>query len=522
MTLYARKSSEEGLDQEFNSLDAQREACAAYVQSQSGEGWNALPKVYDDGGFSGGTMERPALQQLLADVAAGRVDVIVVYKIDRLSRSLADFVRMVEIFDRHGVSFVSVTQAFNTTTSMGRLTLNVLLSFAQFEREVTGERIRDKIAASKKKGMWMGGTLPLGYDRPETGTRTLLVNQGEAATVRHIFASYLAHTSVHAVERQLQQEGVVSKRRFTGNGKDSGGLPFSRGALFHLLRNRLYLGEIPHRELCHPGLHEAIIDRAMFDEVQQKLDANVRRRGKATETVAHAPLTGRIFDANDQVMSPAFAYGRGGKLYRYYVTASLQQGGRRERGEEAPRRVSAAALEARLLDILGRLLPEHSGPPLLLITRVELHATSLELLLPIRWLARMRPRLLPGENADADPADPLQLRLSLSVRFRTRGGHTEIIGGAPTASRPDPVLIKALRAAHALLPTDRTGTPCLEAAPHCSYQRRLIRLAFLAPDLQAAILEGRQAPGLTLAAVMADDLPLSWAGQRQLFGAQAA
>ncbi len=412
-----------------------------------------------------------------------------------------------------------MTQAFNTTTSMGRLTLNVLLSFAQFEREVTGERIRDKIAASKKKGMWMGGTLPLGYDRPATGTRTLLVNQGEAATVRHIFASYLAHTSVHALERQLQQEGVVSKRRVTANGKANGGLPFSRGALFHLLRNRLYLGEIPHREICHPGLHEAIIDRALFDTVQQKLDAHVRRRGKAREIVAHAPLTGRIFDADDQVMSPAFAYGRGGKLYRYYVTASLQQGGRRAKGDEAPRRVSAAALEARLLAILGRLLAEHSGLTLLLITRVELHATSLELLLPIRWLARMRPRLLPGEIADADPADPSHLRLSLSVRLRTRGGRTEIIGGAPAASKPDPVLIKALRAAHGLLPTDRTGTPCLEAAPESSYQRRLIRLAFLAPDVQAAILKGQQAPWLTLPALMAEDLPLSWAGQRRLFGA---
>ena len=299
-------------------------------------------------------------------------------------------------------------------------------------------------------------------------------------------------------------------------------MPFSRGAVFYLLRNRLYLGEIPHREIFYSGLHEAIIDRDLFDEVQEKLDANVRRRAKAKGTVAHAPLTGRIFDADDQVMSPAYAYGRGDTLYRYYVTASLQQGGRRERDDEAPRRVSAAALEARLLDILGRLLPEHSGPPLLLITRVELHPTSLELLLLIRWLTRMRAHLLPGEIADADPADPSHLRLSLSVRFQTRGGHAEIIGGAPAASKPDPVLIKALRAAHALLPTDRTGTPCLEAAPESSYQRRIIRLAFLTPDLQAAILAGRQAPSLNLAAVMTDDLPLSWEGQRQLFGTPVA
>ena len=313
----------------------------------------------------------------------------------------------------------------------------------------------------------------------------------------------------------------MSKRRVTGSGKATGGLPFSRGALFQLLRNWLDLGEIPHREMCHPGLHEAIIDRALFEAVQQKLDAHVRRRAKARETVAHAPLTGRIFDADGQVMSPAFAYGRGGKLYRYYVLASLQHGGRRAKGDEAPRRVSAAALDARRLATLGRLLTEHSGPPLLLITRVELHATRLELL-PIRSLARMRSHLLPGESADADPADPSQLRLSLPVRFRTRGGHTEIIGGAPAASKPDTVLIKALRAAHTWLPTDRTGTPCLEAAPETSYQRRLIRLAVLAPNLQAAILEGTQPPRLTLATLLSEDLPLSSAGQRQVFGALAA
>ena len=189
--LYTRKSSDEGLDQAFNSLDAQREACAAYVKSQAGEGWKVLPAIYDDGGYSGGSMERPALRRLLADIEAGRIDIIIVYKIDRLTRSLADFARMVEIFDRHGVSFVSVTQAFNTTTSMGRLTLNVLLSFAQFEREVTGERIRDKIAASKARGMWMGGTIPLGYDKPVSGTRTLMVNEAEATLVRRIFALYL-------------------------------------------------------------------------------------------------------------------------------------------------------------------------------------------------------------------------------------------------------------------------------------------------------------------------------------------
>ena len=233
--LYTRKSSEEGLEQAFNSLDAQREACAAYVKSQAGEGWRAVRARYDDGGFSGASMERPALKRLLCDIEAGKVDVIVVYKIDRLTRSLADFARMIEIFDRRRASFVSVTQAFNTTTSMGRLTLNVLLSFAQFEREVTGERIRDKIAASKAKGMWMGGTVPLGYEPPENDARTLAVNQEEAEIVRTIFRAYIDLGSVHALQRWLEDRGIRSKRRVTRAGRLSGGRPFSRGALFQLL-----------------------------------------------------------------------------------------------------------------------------------------------------------------------------------------------------------------------------------------------------------------------------------------------
>jgi site-specific DNA recombinase len=245
--IYTRKSSDEGLDQAFNSLDAQREAGEAYVTSQTCEGWKIIATRYDDGGHSGGTMERPGLQRLLADVEHGRIDVVVVYKIDRLTRSLADFARIVERFDAQSVSFVSVTQAFNTTSSMGRLTLNVLLSFAQFEREVTGERIRDKIAASKAKGMWMGGNLPLGYDLPAPGTRTLQVNEAEAVTVRQIFARYLELGSVHRLQRDLAEQAVCSKQRVTGTGKTIGGKPMNRGALFHLLRNRIYLGQIVHK-----------------------------------------------------------------------------------------------------------------------------------------------------------------------------------------------------------------------------------------------------------------------------------
>ncbi len=313
--IYTRKSSDEGLDQAFNSLDAQRDAGEAYVKSQASEGWRAIVTCYDDGGFSGGTMERPALKRLLGDIEAGLVDVVVVYKIDRLTRSLADFARIVERFDARGISFVSVTQAFNTTSSMGRLTLNVLLSFAQFEREVTGERIRDKIAASKARGMWMGGMLPLGYDLPAPGTRTLLVNEAQAEVVRAIFARYLELGSVHRLREELRRNGVISKRWTTASGKAMGGAPFSRGALFHLLRSRLYLGQIVHRDLVHEGAHNAIIDPALFDEVQTRLDGKVRRGPPTGEQEsARSRLAGRLFDATGEKMSPVFSRGRSGRI----------------------------------------------------------------------------------------------------------------------------------------------------------------------------------------------------------------
>ena len=257
--IYTRKSTEEGLEQDFNSLDAQREACAAYILSQKHEGWSELGDRYDDGGFSGGSMERPGLMQLLRDVEAGRIDVIVVYKVDRLTRSLTDFAKMVDVFDKSGVSFVSVTQAFNTTSSMGRLTLNVLLSFAQFEREVTAERIRDKVAASKRKGMWMGGAVPLGYDAKE---KALVVNQGEASAIRTIFAEYLAKGSVRQLTSRLAELGIVSKRRTDRFGRVSGGRSLSRGALYNILRNPIYIGKIRHKDELFAGLHEAIIDNA--------------------------------------------------------------------------------------------------------------------------------------------------------------------------------------------------------------------------------------------------------------------
>ena len=325
--IYTRKSSDEGLDQAFNSLDAQREAGEAYVKSQASEGWKLIPVLYDDGGFSGGSMERPALRRLLDDVEAGRIDVVVVYKIDRLTRSLADFARIVETFDARSVSFVSVTQAFNTTSSMGRLTLNVLLSFAQFEREVTGERIRDKIAASKAKGMWMGGVPPLGYDMPEAGSRTLRVNEAEAEFVRTIYERYLTIGSVHRLAEALRAEGIFSKRHVTASGRVMGGVLFGRGALFHLLRNRTYLGQIVHKELVHQGEHQPIIDAELFERVQQHLTANrVTSSAVAKRRTERAALTGKLFNARGEPMSPAHSRGSSGRLYRYYVSASVQRG----------------------------------------------------------------------------------------------------------------------------------------------------------------------------------------------------
>jgi site-specific DNA recombinase len=321
--IYTRKSSEEGLEQDYNSLHAQREACEAFVRSQAGEGWKLIRTAYDDGGFSGGTIERPALQQLLTHIREGLIDVVVVYKVDRLTRSLADFARMVELFDNQSVSFVAVTQQFNTTTSMGRLTLNVLLSFAQFEREVIGERIRDKVAASKRKGIWMGGTLPMGYDVRE---RKLVVNQDEARTVREIFERYLELGSVRELKNDLDQRGMVSAVKLSRKGRRRGGKAFSRGALYCLLSNRIYLGEIRHKQQSHPGQHEPIISRELWERVQAKVCGHAVRDGEGRKTAAmRSPLAGKLFDANGE---PLYVQGavKGQRRYRYYVSKRLVRG----------------------------------------------------------------------------------------------------------------------------------------------------------------------------------------------------
>jgi site-specific DNA recombinase len=336
--IYTRKSTEHNLDLEFNSLDAQREACEAYIKSQAHEGWRLIPDHYDDGGLSGASLNRPSLQRLLDDVSAGKIDIILVYKVDRLTRSLADFAKLVQLFDQHGVSFVSITQSFNTTSSMGRLTLNVLLSFAQFEREVIGERVRDKIAASKRKGLWVGGPVPLGYT---TEGKKLVVAQAEAKIVRTIFALYLEVGSVAALAEVLGRKEIRTKVRPLSNGKARGGIPFGVGALAHLLRNRFYIGEIDYRGEVHAGEHEAILDRALFEKVQAKLTKNAVDRAMRLKG-SPALLMGRIFDDVGNRMTPSHS-NKHGVRYRYYVSHALIQGRRHQSGTVS--RVPAAEIE---------------------------------------------------------------------------------------------------------------------------------------------------------------------------------
>ena len=512
--IYTRKSSEEGLDQSFNSLDAQREACEAYVLSQTSEGWEALQKRYDDGGFSGGNTERPGLKAMLADIEAGRIDIVVVYKIDRLTRSLADFARIVEVLEANECSFVSVTQSFNTTGSMGKLMLNVLLSFAQFEREVTGERIRDKIAASKAKGMWMGGNLPIGYDKPCKGTRKLVVNDEEAQRVRDIFARYLELGSVHALQRDLDTRGVLSKRCVTSKGKVMGGLPFSRGALFHLLRNRVYLGKIVHKGKIYDGKHEAILDSELFERVQAKLDLQKRRHSNnVRKRQIRAPLVGKLFDEAGEPMSPTTARGKTGRTYRYYVSASLQQGSGVV-SEDIVQRVSAPMIERVISEAVRRWSPK-DPEPFGMVQAVHISARGLQVNLATSVATQIATHRNQGEIIlDRTPGS---ITVLLPVLFPTRGGQRLIVPAIDRPPQPDPILIAALRKAHAML-TKHRGMPSIGAAPVSPYDRAILRLAFLAPDIQRAILDGRQPHHLNLEAFRKIDTPLNWSAQRKALG----
>lgn len=502
--IYTRKSSDEGLDQRFNSLDAQREACHAYVLSQVGEGWTAATQLYDDGGYSGGSMQRPGLQALLADIARGRIDVVVVYKIDRLTRSLADFARIVEQFDAHQVSFVSVTQAFNTTGSMGRLTLNVLLSFAQFEREVTGERIRDKIAASKAKGMWMGGLPPLGYDLPIDSERVLRINEAEGATVRSIFQRYLKLGSVHSLVTDLAKRGVVSKARLRADGSPSGGAPLSRGALFHLLKNRIYRGEIVHKCEVYPGLHEAIVPAKLFAEVQEHLAANRTERIRRTSRTS--PLANKLYLASGERMTPTHTRGANGHSYRYYVPSSAQRG----RSEGLPALRLPAERFERLLRSVLECVTETDSNPLDVIQRVDLHHDRLVLRICSTLANTVRENLRAGQRLELFD----EHIICWSIPWQHSHRSVEI-AGATSPVRRNLFLINALRKAHAMLNHDASNGPILRKVPATRHERRLARLAFLSPALQLAIIDGRQPANLTLARILRGKLPACWKEQQE-------
>ncbi len=430
--IYTRVSTDHGLEQDFNSLDAQHDAAQAYIRSQAHAGWTLIRSRYDDGGYSGGSTERPALQQLLADVRTRKVDVIVVYKVDRLTRSLADFAKLVELFDGHGVSFVSVTQQFNTTTSMGRLTLNVLLSFAQFEREVTSERIRDKIAASKRKGLWVGGMAPLGY---ETKDRKIIVIEDEAERVRTIFRSYLKLGSLNRLMADLRKRGIVTKVRSLKTGQSIGGIPFTRGPLAHFLRNRFYIGEVVFKGEVFPGQQPAILDRDLFDAVQAKL-SDQRTSYTAERAKSESLLIGRIYDDRGNRMSPSHARKQSIR-YRYYVSSPLLHGQAERAG--SVRRVPAADIEA----LVGRAVREHLGDSTRTddrdlisthVARVEVRADQLavELKAPRRRQTRGR-----GNGSSEQDADRTVLHIPWRKTPSKR--RREIIvpkSAAPQDSRP--------------------------------------------------------------------------------------
>ena len=515
------------MEQEFNSLDAQRAAWEAYVLSQAGEGWVLLPGAYDDGGFSGGNMERPALKRLLAQIDAGRVDVLVVYKVDRLTRSLPDFARIVERFDAKGVSFVSVTQAFNTTSSMGRLTLNVLLSFAQFERDVTGERIRDKIAASKARGMWMGGHPPLGYDHRD---RHLYVNEPEAALVRQMFERYLELGSVPRLVEELDRAEIRSKAWVSAAGKSMGGLRLRAGAICHILKNRVYLGEIVHKGTAHPGDHDPIISPHLFEAVQRRLEANSVERKRGKVRTASCWLTGKIRDISGQPMRPSFGYGRGGRRYRYYISEGELPGTRASTNAPVTR-VSAQHVERVIAERLAVLTgaSEHDHEALLpIILTVEIASRNIHVLIDAKKVCE--PAELPQQTIDRIAAGLLEgdrivneseavLRLAIDIPPVRRGKTfptARFDAGSTVTTHQSLSSAEQLRRAHRRLselnasPLDPDSHKAADA-PGEGWTRGGLLAAFLAPDIQKALLKGELLLSDSLTTV---SLPLAWEDQR--------
>jgi site-specific DNA recombinase len=550
--IYTRKSSEEGLEQDFNSLDAQRESCEAYVKSQTSLGWRVLPQRFDDGGISGGTLERPALQRLLTALDEQRVDVIVIYKIDRLTRSLTDFAKLAERFEKLKVSFVSVTQQFNTATSMGRLMLNVLLSFAQFEREITGERIRDKIKASKRKGMWMGGMVPLGYDLAD---RALHVNPAEAKTVHRLYEMYLNAGSVTALHLDAKSVGLRTKARIRPDGSQCGNKILSRGHLHRILSNPLYRGQIAHKGERFPGLHEPIIDQVLWDKVQTLLESN-RAGHQRRKTAEHTSLlTGLLYDAAGNRYLPSHTT-RHNKRYRYYgrTTANAEGNNADLPAHRLPADQIERPVRAGLLDLLttpgkikqaigknltARQLSHMVGRARKLaerlndagsqdwrealanvLVKVTVSLDSLQLHFSRAQLKGQLCDLAGSPYADADI-----WVLELPCEFRNRGQQLRIMLGGPEAlpaMKPDPTLLKMMRRAHQWREQLETG-PAVSIKDlaeknnvNGSYFTRVLRLAYLAPDIVDAIITGRQPIDLTATRlVRMHDLPNDWPSQRE-------
>lgn len=552
--VYTRKSTEEGLEQEFNSLDAQREACVAFIASQIGLGWKLVPDFYDDGGISGGTMERPALKRLLQDIRDKRIDVVVVYKIDRLTRSLMDFSKIVETFDAHSVSFVSVTQQFNTTTSMGRLTLNVLLSFAQFEREVTAERIRDKIAASRKKGMWMGGTVPLGYRAVD---KKLVVDEAAATIVRSIFQRYLELRSVLALADELNQSQ-------TGKGSTPLRARVSRGRLYHLLSNPVYIGQARHKDTCYDGAHEPIVDAEFFSSVQALLkEQGPKRRSRSNAADLHL-LTGLIFDETGDRLSPAYANNHG-KRYRYYVSNRLKVTRRKDdTGWRVPTDELEAIVDQQLIALLNdksrlaawiekyasrdKIAGGLSAADGLLsdspsreakrrsivktaIARITLSPETIEFEIDPAALVRAISRL---EGAGSDTKDRQQPviavethKITVACQIQRRGNEARlIIGDQPKPRRaPDPILLNLLARSHSMLSalTNGSARSISELSKATGIHRadlsKALPLAFLSPAIVDNILAGNQPVSLTARRLARlADLPVDWNQQQSLLG----
>ena len=526
--IYTRKSTDEGLEQDFNSLDAQREACSAYILSQAGEGWEQIDEHYDDGGWSGGSMDRPAIKQLMDDVQAGRVDIIVVYKVDRLTRSLADFAKIVEILDEKGASFVSVTQAFNTTTSMGRLTLNVLLSFAQFEREVTGERIRDKIAASKRKGMWMGGTVPHGYYVHE---RKLLVNAKEAEEVRYIFSRYLELGSTLKLMDDLAAKGIRTRERTLGCGRKIGNVHFGRGALGHLLKNQVYVGKTKHKDAIYDGQHEAIIDLETFEKVQALIASNNNDKRVSKNAKLPSLLAGLIVDPDGRPMSPSRGQ-KGDKQYCYYVT-------RFKPGEDksAICRLPAGEVDRLVLDALCRMLKTSSlpdGQSCKVQWQQDFNQTA-ELAGSLRSLPRHEQKALLINYATSVEiketsidvtitTDDITNTISTPAKLVRRGNELRLaMPPEHTASgdgNVDQTLIRLVAQGFAAREHLVDGKYAKQME---NYNRkhllRLARVSWLAPDIISAILDGRHPIQLTARHLLrCSDVPMDWHQQRSFLG----